>query len=108
MTECTHLDQVKNVKPHTHGLLREGCHSPKFCPAVKAFSVLTRLGELITSGLARYSGRTENSNSDCVNACLRQLGGRPTSPFTSLPKKIGRLSGPRVFVALRGIEHLAP
>jgi hypothetical protein len=51
MTECTHLDQVKNVKPHTHGLLREGCHSPKFCPAVKAFSVLTRLGELITSGL---------------------------------------------------------
>jgi hypothetical protein len=19
MTECTHLDQVKNVKPHTHG-----------------------------------------------------------------------------------------
>jgi len=24
MTECTHLDQVKNVKPHTHGLLREG------------------------------------------------------------------------------------
>jgi hypothetical protein len=24
MTECTHLDQVKNVKPHTHGVLREG------------------------------------------------------------------------------------
>jgi len=43
-----------------------------------------------------------------VMASLRQLGGRPTSPFTSLPKEIGRLSGPRVFVALRGIEHLAP